>query len=176
MKFSDLKANTDLVELWPDDGDHGVWMRPMSQGMAKRLRAAGNEATRLADAASALEEDADEAELACELHDENDDEDPLGADARQQCAEEARTAAEKARESAEAANRAFLDLLFGGDVVVDGLGHRIEGDPDEISPTLIVRLMGRIEEVHREMGKRPRSRRTARRGSARGASTRTDSA
>ena len=175
MKFSDLKANTDLVELWPDDGDHGVWMRPMSQGMAKRLRAAGQEATRQADAASALEEDADEAELACELHDENDD-DPLGADAARQSAEAARTAAEEARESAEAANRAFLGLLFGGDVVVDGLGKRIEGDPDEISPTLIVRLMGRIEEVHREMGKRRRSRRTARRGSARGASTRTGSA
>ena len=172
MKFSDLKANTDLVPLWPDEGDHGVWMRPMSQGMAKRLRAAGESASRQADAAAALEDEADEAELACEA----DGGDPLDADAARQRAETARREAEEARESAEAENRAFLDILFGGDVVVDGLGHRIEGDPDEISPALILRLMARIDEVHRAMGKRRRSRRTARRGSASRASTRTASA
>lgn len=160
MKITDLSANTDLLPLWPDEGDHGIYMRPMTQAQAKRLRAASKTSSRLHDLAAEAEEEAADAEWAG------------GEDA-----EELAARAEKAEAEAEAANSAFLDQLF--DVVVDGRDQPLEHEPadrDQLSPTLIVRLLSRIEEVHAEMGKRGRSTRTARRGSGRKASSRTNSA
>lgn len=171
MKITDLAANTDLLPLWEDEGDHGVYMRPMNQKLAKRLRAIGRSSSRLDDLASAAERAADDAEFDCELEDD--------AELRE-AAEAQRKRATELRGKAEQGNREFLAVLCS-EVVVDGRGEPLEmagdDDLDEISPTLIVRLWSRVQEVHAEMGKPARrSKPTAKRGSGRGASIQTTSA
>lgn len=166
MKFSELSANTDLMPLWPDDGDDGVYMRPMTGHAAKELRELGQSAARLRDRATTARDEAEDAELASE---EAPDDDAL-----RQRAFKARQAADDVDERADLGHKAFLDFLFT-QVVVDGNGQPLEGDHDDISATLIARLWARIEEVHAEMGKSRRRKRTAKRGSSRGESSPTSS-
>ena len=56
MNISQLSANTDLLPLWPDED---VFMRPMTQRQAKRLRDLGAASSALSDRAAQAEVDAD---------------------------------------------------------------------------------------------------------------------
>ena len=137
MKISDLKANNDLVPLWPDED---CWMRPMTKAQAKRLQRASQRQERFTAYANDVEDEEEAAAL---------------------------------REQAESAEREMGAILFE-ELVVDHKGQPLEGDMDDVSPTLVVRIWARVREVHEEMGKRP-SNRKSRSGSAPAASTRTAS-
>lgn len=150
MKISDLAANTELIELWPDEG---VWMRPMTKRQAKRLA----RASRLADHYG-------------KLHRAN----AKGADAAARdggdTAEALLQAAETAEDKADGYEREVAAILFG-ELVVDEGGQPLEGDVDDVSAILLIRLSARVQEVHAQMGKPT----TSASGSAPGASTPTTS-
>ena len=82
--------------------------------------------------------------------------------------EEDAATAEAHRGKADYHEREMGDILFK-EIVVDGRGEPLEGDLDDVSPTLVVRIWARVREVHEDMGK-PASKRTSRSGSERGAS------